>query len=306
MPKLFRHSQSWLMYLIECYKYFIFYSILLGMCFCTELAFAQNNENLTEMPLEDLLTKEVTTASKLAQQISDSAVRIVTAKDIKSYGYHTLADIIDSMRGLNTVTDHVYTYMSGRGFGRPGDYPGRVMLLIDGHQANDNLYNASYLGHDGLLDTELIERVEYVSGPGSVVYGNGAFYGIINVITKKGTDYSGTQFALDAYSHHGYKGRITYGNQLDNGADVLMSISGLRSQGQDWYFNAFDTPATNFGIAENLDREKNKRFFFKGRYQQWSLEAAYVDRKKDDPAAAYGTDFNAKPNTLQDTMPIFI
>ncbi len=91
MPKLFRHSQSWLMYLIECYKYFIFYSILLGMCFCTELAFAQNNENLTEMPLEDLLTKEVTTASKLAQQISDSAsaVRIVTAKDIKSYGYHS-------------------------------------------------------------------------------------------------------------------------------------------------------------------------------------------------------------------------
>jgi len=150
-------------------------------------AFANTNENLTDMDLEDLLVQEVKTASKLAKQVSESpsAVSIVTANDIQSYGYRTLAEVINSMRGLNTTSDHVYTYMSGRGFGRPGDYPGRVMLLIDGHQANDNLYNASYLGQDGLLDTELIERVEYVSGPGSVIYGNGAFYGIINVITKK-------------------------------------------------------------------------------------------------------------------------
>lgn len=266
-------------------------------------AFANSNENLTELDLEDLLAKEVKTASKLAKQVSESpsAVSIVTAQDIQSYGYRTLAEIIKSMRGLNTTSDHVYTYLSGRGFGRPGDYPGRVMLLIDGHQANDNLYNASYLGQDGLLDTELIDRVEYVSGPGSVVYGNGAFYGIINVITKKGTQFDGGQMGVDGYSRGGFKGRVTYGNVLDNGADILLSVSGFKRQGDNYYFSAFDSPATNFGLARNLDQERNQRLFLKTNYQQWTLESAYVDREKEDPAAAYGTDFNAKPNSLRDT-----
>lgn len=267
------------------------------------LVFAASNENLTEIDIESLLTKEVITASKILQQVSDSpsAVSIITSKDIKTYGYRTLAEIINSMRGLNTSSDYVYTYMSGRGFGRSGDYPGRVMLLIDGYQANDNLYNASYLASDGLLDTELIERVEYVSGPGAVIYGNGAFYGIINVITKKGSDFGGVQVAVDAQSHDGYKGRVTYGNKLDNDANILISASGFHREGQDLYFSAFDTPANNFGVANNRDEDKNRRLFLKAIYQNWSLESAYVSRKKDDPAASYGTDFNSNPNYLKDT-----
>lgn len=259
-------------------------------------------ESLTDMPLEQLLEKEVVTASKIARQVSDSpsAVSIVTSKDIKAYGYRTLAEIINSMRGLNTISDHTYTYMSGRGFGRPGDYPGRVMLLIDGHQANDNLYNASYLGNDGLLDAELIERVEYVSGPGAVSYGNGAFYGIINVVTKKGGDFNGVQLGLDAASHRSFKQRLTYGNKLDNGAEVLISASSYQSDGRNLFFPEFNNPANNFGAARNLDEENNRRYFFKGRFEQWSLEAAYVNRLKEDPAASYGADFNARPSNMRD------
>lgn len=272
------------------------------LCIFTSVALAESNQNLTDIPLEELLAKEVVTASKIAQQLSNSpsAVSIVTARDIKSYGYRTLAEVINSMRGLNTVSDHVYTYMSGRGFGNPGDYAGRVMLLIDGQQANDNLYNSSYLANDGLLDTELIDRVEYVSGPGGVTYGNGAFYGIINVITKKGSDFNSAQVAIDGASYQSYKKRITYGNKLENGADVLISASDYQSHGQNFFFKEFDSPATNFGMVNNLDQEKNRRLFFKGSYQQWSLETAYVTRKKDDPAASYGADFNTSPSFMQD------
>lgn len=303
-PNIFSQFYQWVKAYTVDFKRLVF--ILPCLCLWlagSGVAFANTNENLTDMALEELLVQEVKTASKLAKQVSESpsAVSIVTAKDIQSYGYRTLAEVVNSMRGLNTTSDHVYTYMSGRGFGRPGDYPGRVMLLIDGHQANDNLYNASYLGQDGLLDTELIERVEYVSGPGSVIYGNGAFYGIINVITKKGTQVDGTQLAVEAYSQDGYKTRLTYGNTLDNGADVLLSASTYRSRGEDYYFSAFDDASTNFGVANDLDDEHNHRLFLKLNYAEWLLEAAYVDRTKDDPAAAFGTDFNAKPNEMRDT-----
>lgn len=259
--------------------------------------------DVTDIPFESLVQTEIITASKIGQQISNapSAVSTVTAEDIRRFGYRSLADIIGSMRGLYTTNDRTYTYMGGRGFGRTGDYAGRVMLLIDGYQANDNLYNAAYLGNDGLLDAELIDRVEYVSGPGGVTYGNGAFYGIINVITKKGNDVNGLQTGLDLGSFGSQKERITYGKTLDNGLNVLLSASRLGSDGQTHYYPEFDSPATSNGRSRNLDDERNRRFFGKLIFDKWTLTGAFVSRRKSDPTAQFGADFNTSPNWMQDS-----
>lgn len=258
--------------------------------------------DLMSTPFEQLLGMEVITASKVAHQVSDasSAVAIVTAQDIRDYGYHSLADILNSMRGLYTTYDRGYQYLGGRGFGRAGDYTGRIMVMIDGYATNDNIYNQAYIDNSGLLDTELIERVEYVPGTGSVLYGNNAYFGIINIITKKGRDIGGAQLAGEVLSYGGKKGRATYGKQLNNGADVLVSTSWLNSEGQNFYFSEFDTPATNNGVAHHLDYESSKRTFAKLLYEGWSVEGAYVDRKKGVPTASYGVDFNAY-NLYQDT-----
>ncbi len=251
-------------------------------------------DDLTLIPLETLLQTEVVTASKMARQISDapSAVAIVTAEDIRAYGYRSLADIINSMRGLYTTYDRAWQYMGGRGFGVPGDFAGRVMILIDGYASADNLYNQVYLDNSGLLDTELIDRVEYVPGTGSVTYGNNAFLGIINVITKKGSHFGGAQVSGEMFSYGGKKGRATFGKQLDNGANVLASASWLDSDGRNLYFPGFDDPATNNGVARHLDYESSQRLFGKIDYEGLSLEGAYVTRKKGIPNGAYGVVFN--------------
>lgn len=253
--------------------------------------------DITQLPLEQLLDMEVITASKFAQKVTDapSAVTIITAEDIKAYGYRTLADILNSVRGLYTTYDRAYQYLGGRGFGRPGDYTGRIMLLIDGYPADDNLYNQSYLGDDGLIDTALIERVEYVPGSGSAIYGNNAFFGIINVITKKGSDFKGTQVAAEIGSYQTEKLRATYGNRLENGADLLLSASGLDSKGQTLVF-----PELSPDAVRNLDYENNQRLFGKMHYQEFTLEGAYVNRMKGIPTAPYGSDLN-QPNYYEDT-----
>lgn len=256
---------------------------------------------LTDMPLEQLLDMEVQSASRIARQISDapSAVSIVTADDIKAYGYRTINEITDSMRGLYSSYDRAWHYLGGRGFGRPGDFTGRFMLMIDGYASNDNIYNQLYFDQGGLLDTELIERVEYVPGTGSVAYGNNAYFGIINVVTKNGRDFGGAQVAAEAFSYGGKKGRATFGNQLENGADFLVSASWLDSNGQNLYFPEYDNPAvnpkwaSNHGVARGLDYEISKRLFAKLSLDNWSVEGAFVDRKKGVPTGAYGVEFNA-------------
>lgn len=253
-------------------------------------------QDLTAIAIEDLMNVEVISASRLARQVSDapSAVAVVTAQDIKDYGYRTLADILNSMRGLYITNDRSFDYLGGRGFSRPGDYAGRVLLLIDGYASNDNIYNQIYIDNSGLLDTELIERVEYIPGTGSVLYGNNAYFGIISVTTKKGRDVDGIQVAGDAYSQQGRKGRVTFGKQLANGADVLISASRLNSDGEKHlFFPEFNAPATNNGIANNLDFEQNGRLFAKIGYENWRVEAGFVSRRKAVPTTAGGVSFNA-------------
>ena len=60
------------------------------------------------------------------------------------------------------------------------------MLLIDGYAVQDNLFDQAYIDESALIDLELVERVGYVPGTGSVTYGNNALLGILNVVTSAG------------------------------------------------------------------------------------------------------------------------
>lgn len=257
--------------------------------------------NLLQVPIEQLASMEVSSASKIAGQISaaSSAVSIVTAQDIKDYGYHTLAEILESMRGLYTTNDRAYSFLGGRGFGRPGDFTGRIMLLLDGNQVNNNVYNSAGLGYTGIIDTSIIERVEYVSGPGSTMYGNNAFFGIINVITKRGHDVNGLQLTGEVASYNSRDVKINYGKRLDNGAEILFSASGFNSDGQSLFYPGA-VSATSDGVARGLDGQKSQHFFGKMELDGWFAELAYSKRKKDIPTAPYSADFNA-PYNYEDT-----
>ncbi|HZX31699.1 MAG TPA: TonB-dependent receptor [Rhodocyclaceae bacterium] len=234
---------------------------------------------IADVPFEQLLQREIVTADKLARQISDapSAVSIVTAEEIRTFGYRTLSDILDSMRGLSMSHASDYGYLSGRGYGNAGSYSGRITLLIDGYRAPDNYYGQTYFGNDGLLDVELIERVEYIPGSGSSSYGDSAFLGVINVVTKQGRDFGGVQ-ASTAFGSHGLrKNRLTFGQQFDNGLDVLLSVSALETKGR---LVATDSPAFPTVRVEN---EKNNRYFLKAAYGGWTFESAWVDRPMPFP-----------------------
>ncbi|MFB1030725.1 MAG: TonB-dependent receptor, partial [Thauera sp.] len=252
-------------------------------------------DDLTALPFEELLRRDFVSASRLARQVSDSpaAVSIVTADDIRAYGYRTLAEVINSMRGLYTTDERTYHYMGGRGFGDVEDYAGRVMLLIDGYAVQDNLFDQAYIDESGLIDLELVERVEYVPGTGSVTYGNNALLGILNVVTRRGRDFDGARVSAEISSRGASRQRVTWGKRLDNGAEVLLSASTLDIDGRNLYFPAYDTPATNHGVAEGLDGERNQRLFGKLSWGGWTVQAAWVEREKNVPTnpSAY-TAFN--------------
>lgn len=253
--------------------------------------------------LEDL--PSVFSASKYEQRLSEApaSVSIVTADEIRNYGYRTLEDILDSVRGFYTTNDRNYGYPGVRGFNRPGDYGTRILLLLDGQRLNDGLYDAALIDREFPVDVDLIERVEIIRGTGSSLYGSNAVLAIVNVITKRGRDLKGVELAASAGSNDSREGRASYGDKYSNGIEMLISGTGFDTDGDDRiYFPEFDDPSTNNGVAENGDDESTQALFAKLSYEGLTLQVDYNDRDKRFPTGSYGTIFNDRRNKTSDAL----
>jgi outer membrane receptor for ferrienterochelin and colicin len=168
----------------------------------------EKKSDLTDLSLEDLMSIDVYGASKHTQSASDapSSVTVITAEEIQKYGYRTLADILESVRGFYITNDRDYSFVGVRGFGRLGDSNNRILVLVDGHRINDNVFGEPYLGTEFLVDVDLIERVEIIRGPSSSLYGADAFFAVISVITRKPAQLKGTELSFADASFGTYQG----------------------------------------------------------------------------------------------------
>ncbi len=254
------------------------------------------------MPLEALMQVKVKTASLFSQSVADApaAVVVLTAADIQAFGWRTLADALGSLPGLYTTYDRTYAYLGGRGFQRPGDYNSRFLLLIDGMRVNDSVYDQAPIGDDFPIDMDLVERIEYVPGPGSAIYGSNALFGVINVVTKNGSAIDGAQAALSTGSFGEKRARASYGWHGENGADLVLSATSYDRSGQSLYYPEFDTPDQNNGIAQNLDYDRAQYLFAKFAYAGFRISAGYGNRTKGVPTAPYDAVFNT-PQSTSDT-----
>ena len=257
-----------------------------------EVASGQKTPDLTDLPLETLMEIEVPKvygASKFDQKTTEapSSITVITADEIKRYGYRTLADVLRSVPGFYVSYDRNYAYLGARGINL-GDFNARMLLLVDGHRVNNNITDGAYIDTAFILDIDLVDRVEIIRGPGSVLYGNNAFFGVINVITRQGKQLDGAEVSGEYASYDTYKGRFTYGNLFTNGVQLLLSGTYYDSAGVDeLFYKEFNTPTQNNGVARGLDDDSFGSFFGSLSYRDFTLEGGFVSREKVNPTGQF-------------------
>jgi outer membrane receptor for ferrienterochelin and colicins len=252
---------------------------------------------VAEKSLADLLAMEIPevySASKRAQKASEApaSVTVVTAEEIHRFGWRTLGDVLKGVRGFYVSNDRNYYYVGARGFARPGDYNSRVLLLIDGHRVNENVYDSAFMGTDFPVDIDLVDRIEVVRGPSSSLYGTSAIFGIVNVVTRRPA--AGREF--EAFGEGGSlgtgAGRAAFRGTV-HGIGVVAAASAYHSRGQErLYFPEYDAPETNGGLALDADRDRTRRAFFQLSYRDLTLQTVYGSRDKQVPTGSFGTIFN--------------
>jgi outer membrane receptor protein involved in Fe transport len=151
---------------------------------------------------------------------SPAVVTAITADEIKASGARDLMDVLLMVPGFFFGVDVSGTV--GPGFRGLWGQEGKVLLIIDGKEMNEQLYSTMQLGHE--FPVELIERIEVVRGPGSVIYGGNAELAVINVITR------GIQGSTDALAVGTY-GQLSHGlgrrSLTLSGRKVFESVPGL-------------------------------------------------------------------------------
>lgn len=132
------------------------------------------------------LRQSVVTATGYEQDIKDApaSISIIPQEEILTRPIRDIGDAVQDVPGVYTEKDKTgQNTISMRGLSSA-----YTLILIDGKRQNITRgFTANGLGNStGFMPPpEMIERIEVLRGPASVIYGSDAMGGVINIITKK-------------------------------------------------------------------------------------------------------------------------
>lgn len=257
-------------------------------------------KDLLSLSLEQLLEVKVVTASRYEQAVSEvaAAPQVITARQIRNTGAKTLADVLSQFPGLHVQSDGVYTRVGVRGFLRPSDYNARLLLLVNGRRLNEVIYGGAYFGEEGPIDVSLIERVEFVPGPGSSVYGSNALLGVVNVITQPGQGPAGTSAAVDLYDPRAVRAEGAIKLKTDSGVGGTLQLSRYESKGRRRGADELIGLVPVDTQAAGRDSQWSNRVYVGVESGALSAQALYVNRETNIANGAYFSEpsVSAQPN----------
>jgi outer membrane receptor protein involved in Fe transport len=152
--------------------------------------------------LRGLLDQPVLSGASRKTEVASAAPATsstITAEQLRRYGIRTLDEALNYLSLGMTASDRLHGVEVGaRGVLVNGDYGNHVLLLVNGHAVNEQWTGGALFERGAGIPMELVDHIEVILGPGSVLYGSGAMLGVINVVTKRAKDYRGVHVIAES------------------------------------------------------------------------------------------------------------
>ena len=170
-------------------------------------------QDIEDIDLGDLLAVRSGEGGSRTADDEPGTAYVVTEEDIRRSGARALQEVLEMVPGLEVVTDNL-----GRGRVMVRGVPGaltsggseNVLVMLNGLKLNENITGGAFaVNLDVPVDN--IKRIEVVRGPGSVLYGAGAFLGVINIVTESVDTFRRDELTLGGGSFRNFLYNFRYG-----------------------------------------------------------------------------------------------
>jgi outer membrane receptor for ferrienterochelin and colicin len=272
--------------------------LLITAQLCTPAAQASD---IGELSLEELMQLKVTTASMRSEEIIDAPgiVTVISRNEIDGFAAMNLGEVLNRATGSQLLSANAFTdnIISFRGQNLT-PYNNHVLLMLNGRPLRDPTTGGLNNVFLTTFPLDIIERIEIVRGPGSVLYGSLAFSAVINIITRQ-VDSTGGELGaeLGAGTYGTYTGAASGGFTAGD-LVALFGVSSLESDGPEYAFtDAMGTPGKDrfdrktFGSFVNLQLRGLELTAMLTKINLYSLDAAALTWAPDGRRSKHSARF---------------
>lgn len=220
---------------------------------------------------------ELATKSKKNIDYLPGLITVLQQSELKRFGFKNVQEALEMVPGVDFGTKGLVVRGIGNAY-----ISGKTKIMLNGVAFNDTTTSsAPYILR---LPIEVVERIEVIRGPGSALYGEYAYSGVINIVTIKDTN---SLFAGYEDYGHGHDGRHGGIAAFYKDTDLAMQFIATDTASDGPYTDiksdilyqpkfASNIPISNApGSAELLESERF--YLFDLRYKKFSLSAYSTD-----------------------------
>ena len=187
------------------------------------------NEFIT-IPLKDRGQTSVT-ASRWEQSVNEipASIIVIEREEIQELGYVNVQELIENIPGMYIIDQRSFNDISIGIRGFCGPFNRHVMIQINGVSMMSEFQNDFKLDKMN-ISIESIDKIEVIRGPMSIIYGTGAFFGVINIITNELKQPSNSMVSSAFGSQNSNRQFFRYGLNR-NGLKLSLNASSVQRDG---------------------------------------------------------------------------
>lgn len=241
---------------------------------CQPIEKKQYTQHLREFSLQRLMQTQVKIASKTPEKAlyAASSVSVFNADELANMGISTLDELLNFVPGFISEREIVFgqgSMVAARGRTTPqASY--NILFLLNGMRLNNEKSGGAF-SYQRFIRLANIEQVEIIRGPGSALYGTGAFSGVVNIITKQQDNNlfigAGSDGAREAY--------VNFSTEAD---DWLISgfVGHFHDDGQ--LYDVLTPPPGFTEVKQTSDPRSGSDFYLDACNSRWRLSLHHMQR----------------------------
>ncbi|MFU2511967.1 TonB-dependent receptor plug domain-containing protein [Pseudoalteromonas sp. ASV78] len=236
----------------------------LFLCIYTAPLLATEADDLFTLSFEDLLEVHVDIASKTPETLASapSTITVFNGKKIALLGVNNAFELMNFVPGMqSTRGDWVGAVPKDHARGVYLD-SGNILVMINGERLNESSFGKASV-YMPFIPVEIIDKVEFIRGPGSALYGSNAFLGVMNIVTKS----QNNELSV-AVGNVGQVGAAFSLSQQVNQQTHLFANGAYNSKNGERYSQGVRDPLQSSYLEAGLNIDK---FAVRGRYNQVEL-----------------------------------